>query len=141
MVLVYAQVAELRADPAVPDGSPPTNAELEALLVTAEETVDRLIGPRDVDADTGRKYVVDDAGPLTAAQRAALKRATILVALELYADPNAFDPPAGSRIKGPDFEVDEPATGTARARLALLRAAGVLDAVRLRVLTASPTTR
>lgn len=129
----YATVAELRADPDVPDSEPPTDATLEALIVEAEDLVDRLIGPRDVRPDTGRKYDATDTGGLTAGQRDALRRATLALAAEAYADPMAFLPPAGGSISGPDFSVSNPAPGTPRGRAELRRVAGLLDANALRV--------
>lgn len=129
----YATVADLRADPSVADAPPPTDAELEVILVRAEDTVDRLIGPRPAGAN-GRKY--DPAGILSAPHADALKRATLAIAVTAAGAPDAFDPPPAQSVSGPDFTLTNLLAGTAGGRAALERAAGILDAHGLRVLRA-----
>lgn len=128
----YAAVADLRADSRIDDAYNATKAT-EA-LTSAEDLVDRLVGPRTADTTTGRKFVLP--GSYTAGQVAALKRATVLLAAELVLNPAAYDPPAGKTVKGPDFELTEAAALTPAAARTVRQVAELLDANRLRVKTA-----
>lgn len=125
---VYATAAELRADPDVPDDLADNRAV--KLLNSAEDLVDRLVGPRPTRADTGRK--LDPAG-LSAEARDALRDVTVLLAAEEYADPAVFLPPPGGSISGPDFTISDVAGNPAAVRI-LERVVAALDAHGLRAL-------
>lgn len=125
---MYAVDADVQADPRVPD-----DADVSAALAEALDRVDAIIGPKPADAVTGRKWVLEG---LAAARVDALKRATVAVAVELYLDPNALAPAAGGKVSGPDFAVESPTNGSPAGVRALERAARILDANGLRVLTA-----
>ena len=129
----YATVADVRAREEVPDAAPPSDAAIEELIADAEDLVDRLVGARAASQTTGRKWYPPN---LSSAQADALKRSTVDLAVAAYVDPAAFDPPAAKTVKGPDFELTEAAATTPRAQRAMRAAAGRLDALGLRVLTA-----
>lgn len=131
---VYATVADLRADPNVPDAPPPDDATLEGYLRTAELTVDRLIGPRAVNTldgpAQGYKY---DPARLPAVGVTALRDAVIVLAVELYRNPEALDRPRAQSIQGPDFKLDNVAGVAPAMGRALEAAVVILDNVGLRV--------
>jgi hypothetical protein len=134
----YATPDELRAELEVDVGALADPAA-ERLIRTAERLVDRLVGPRrayNSDA-TGRKL---DVTALTAGQARAVRDATVLLAGVVHANPAAFTPAAGKRVKGPDFEVEygDAAGGPSSsvARTALVEAVGVLDSANVRSLIA-----
>lgn len=130
---IYALVADVRARTEVPDAAPPSDAALEELIADAEDLVDRLVGPRRSSSDTGRKFAPAN---LSTAAADALKRSTVELAVASYLDPEAFDPPAGKSVSGPDFSISDGAGATPRAQRVLRAAAGRLDAQGLRTLTA-----
>lgn len=129
----YATVADVRADPTVPDTAPPDDATLEGYIRTAELAVDRLVGPRAVNTlgpAIGYKY---DPALLPDVGKNALRDAVVLIAVELVAHPDALDRPRAQTISGPDFTLTNLAgVGPAMSR-ALEAAVVVLDNVGLRV--------
>lgn len=130
----YATVEALRADPAIGDADPPTDATLEARLVDAEDLIDRVIGPHGIDEATGRALI---PGDLDDWRTAKIARATIILARTAITTPGAFDPPAGGTIEGPVFKVSNITGGMSPAGTTALRAAvALLDQAGVRRLTA-----
>jgi len=72
----------------------------KALVRAAEGEVDYLIGARPIDTTTGRKVNIGD---VEVWQWGKLKRATLILAADLYASPDAFQPSKWDRVEGPDF--------------------------------------
>lgn len=108
----YATVAQLRAEPEVPDAA--DDATLEALIEQASDQIDEWIGPRPVvttGAAAGRR--VDETSVL-AWQWTKLQRAVVRLAARLYADPNVLVGAAWSSISGPDFSKSGPAPSRRR---------------------------
>lgn len=129
----YATVADLRADPTVPDAAPPDDATLEGYIRTAELAVERLIGPRGVTtvgAAAGYKY---DPARLPATGVDALREAVVVIAAELVRNPEALDRPRAQSISGPDFSMTNIAGVAPAAARALEAAVAILDNVGLRV--------
>ena len=87
-------------------------------------------------ASTGRLFDVGATGGLSAVQIAALRDVTVALAAEEYLDPGAFAPAAGESVSGPDFSVSGIRNGSPAGAAALRRAAGTLDRIGLRRLTA-----
>lgn len=131
---IYATVADLRADPAIPDAAPPTDAELEAKIADAEDLIDRLLGPVGVDAATGRALT---PSVLADWQAGKLERATVILARTAYADAAAFAPPRAKSIEGPSFKLTDLRGGMSPAgEVALRQAVALLDQAYLRRLAA-----
>jgi hypothetical protein len=100
---IYVTVAELRAEPEVPDAAPPSDATLEALIEQAEDRIDELLGPWSIQtsgASEGRKIAEVDVETW---QWSKLRRATVRLAARLYDDPSSAQGPAYASISGPDF--------------------------------------
>jgi hypothetical protein len=116
------------------------NEDATALIVTAEDWIDRIIGPIEVDIDTGRKVNIDG---LTGAQIIKLSDATLTIAAVLKNQPTAFTAAAFGSVSGPDFSYSNPTAGgmPAAGAHALRHAAALLDHARLRVLTGTMTGR
>lgn len=132
MAVFYATADELRDELELTIDQLST-AAAERQIRRAERLVDRLVGPRAVDAATGRKIVPTD---LTQVQAEQLRDATVLLAAAVQRNPDAFAPAAGDRVKGPDFEIDKVRDGTPAGTVALREATALLDDADLRVLTA-----
>lgn len=110
----YATVAQLRAEPEVPNAAPPDDATLEALLEQASDQIDEWIGPRPIvttGAATGRLV---DEDVVAAWQWSKLQRAVVRLAARLYADPNVLQGAAWNAISGPDFSKSGPAPARRR---------------------------
>lgn len=109
---VYAAAQDLRDELDV--ANPPlTDAIANALIVKAQDRVDRLAGPIGVDTytggtGTGLKFT---PGNLLGWQGAKLTRATVIIAAALYRDPNAFNLSQFDETHGPDFRVKTPKFG------------------------------
>jgi hypothetical protein len=129
---IYATVAELRAEPEVPDAAPPADATLEALLTQAEDQIDEWLGGwplQTTGPSAGRK--IAQTG-VQAWQWAKLKRATLRLAARLYATPDILAGAQWQSISGPDFSKSGPAPATRR----ISDVAAPLNASGLRVLGA-----
>lgn len=134
---IYATVADARARTEVPDDPGElSDARLEELIEEAELLVDRLVGVRAASSTTGRKWNVAAGTALSAGAVAALRASTVDAVVALVVDPEAFSPPAGESISGPDFTVTKAAAATPRGQAALRKIASRLDSFGLRVLTA-----
>lgn len=111
---IYATVAELRAEPEVPDAAPPPDADLEAKITQAEEQIDDWLGGWLVNTtgpSSGRKIAQLD---VEAWQWAKLRRATIRLAAHLYADPNVLVAAGYQSVSGPDFSKSGPRNARTR---------------------------
>ena len=95
----YATAAGLRDELTLDSAALPDDAA-SRLIRKAEGEVDRLIGVRPINDTTGRKVLVTD---VYAWQFAKLTRATLVLAADLYNNPDAFEPSKWSRVEGPDF--------------------------------------
>lgn len=98
----YLTAAELKADPGIPDAM--ADADALALIENAEDQVDELLGARAVDETTGRKVV---QGDVETWRWTKLKRATLKLAVRLYADPKLADGERWASVSGPDFSVSD----------------------------------
>lgn len=130
---VYLTAAELKADDRVDDGL--ADAKADRIIDEVEDLVDRLAPMRRAGAN-GRRFDLTDT-TLSAVQVAGLKAIVINLAVELVDDPAAFDPSPGQSVTGPDFSISLVRDATPRGQRALIRAAGSLDRLELRSLTAS----
>lgn len=102
---IYATVAQLRAEPEVPDADPPSDATLEGWIAQAEDQIDEWLGAWPVQPD-GRKIVQVD----TEAWRwDKISRATVRLAARLFANPNVLAAARYTSISGPDFSKSGPA--------------------------------
>ncbi len=99
MAPVYATAADLRAHTG-DDAAALPDARADSILETAEDAIDDALGARSVDATTGRKVAETD---VEAWQWVKLKRATVLAAARLLADPGVLDRPIYADTSGPDF--------------------------------------
>lgn len=108
----YVTVADVRAEPEVPDGDPPTDAEVEARIAIAEDQIDEWLGPWQIADDvTGAKILEAD---VSAWQWTKLQRAVIRLAARLYAVPSLLEPATHESISGPDFSKSGPRPATAK---------------------------
>lgn len=96
---IYATADELRASLNV-DTATLGDAKADELLELAEDAIDAVLAARPVDETTGRKVVEADVDPW---RWAKLKRATLLAASRLYANPDAIDGDRYTSTSGPDF--------------------------------------
>lgn len=100
---VYTTVADLRAQPEIPDVAPPDDATLEQTISLAEDRIDDWLGGWPVRLDgpsIGRKIVEDEVEPVAWEK---LGTATVRLAARLYANPRLLDGPEWTEISGPDF--------------------------------------
>ena len=77
----------------------------EALLEAASDQIDRMLGARAINADTGRRVTESQVYPW---QYAKIKSATIKIASTLYSNPEILTEQQFDRVKGPDFETQGP---------------------------------
>ena len=105
--VVYATATELRTELGVNSGTLP-DAAANALILEAEDFTDSLLGGWPIDETTGRKIEQTDVETW---QWAKLKRAVLLLAVELYSTPTLLQRPRYRREKGPDFEFEDPLGG------------------------------
>lgn len=105
MSTVYATAQDLRTQLGVLNPSGLSDDVAEALILEAEDEIDRLLGGWPVDETTGRKITEAD---VEAWQWAKLQRATLLLAQALYAQPDLLTRQSYRRSKGPDFEFEDP---------------------------------
>lgn len=112
----YATVAQLRAEPEVPDVAPPDDATLEALIEQASEQIDEWLGPRGMitTGDAAGRLVDQDV--VAAWQWTKLQRAVVRLAARLFATPDILTGSQWQSISGPDFSKSGPAP--ARRRIA-----------------------
>lgn len=101
---MYATPTELRSALGVNSTVLP-DEKAEALLETGSDQIDRMLGARAINADTGRKVTESQ---VLAWQWSRIKRATIQIASTLYAKPDILTEQQFDRIKGPDFETQGP---------------------------------
>lgn len=123
----YATVAQVRAEPEVPDASPPDDAALESLIAQASDQIDEWIGPlpmRTTGASAGRLI---DQTAVQDWQWTKLQRAVVRLAARLYADPGILTGAAWTNISGPDFSKSGPAPSRRRIAdvIAPLNASGL----------------
>lgn len=100
---IYATVAQLRAEPEVPDAPPPSDADLEALIAQAEDLLDDWLGAWSVQTtgpSAGRKIA---EGDIEAWQWEKLGRATSRLAARLHANASIGEAPEWDTVSGPDF--------------------------------------
>ena len=122
MSVVYATATELRSELDVNDTTLP-DAAAEALILEAEDFTDSLLGGWPIDETTGRKIEQTD---VEAWQWSKLKRAVLLLAVELYSTPTLLQRPRYRREKGPDFEFEDPLGGGVLSRyVAVLNDSGL----------------
>lgn len=129
---VYATAADVRAEPEVPSTSPPTDADLEQIIVTAEDRIDEWLGPwpvQETGASVGRKIAQTD---VEAWRWLKLKRATVRLAVQLYVDPGVLRPAGWTSVSGPDFSTSGPARPVSR----IGDVTAALNASGLRILSA-----
>jgi hypothetical protein len=108
---VYVTTDQLRAEPEVPVGDPPSDADLEAIIARAEDQIDAWLPGLPIDEATGRAIVETN---VAAWQWARLQRATVRLAAHLYADPDILEPTRYDEISGPDFSKKGPRPATGR---------------------------
>lgn len=104
---IYALVADVRAEPEVPDAAPPADAEIEALITQAEDQVDEWLGAWPLQTDgpsAGRKIAQADVDGW---QWDKLKRAVVRLAARLYAKPSLLQGPEYGSTSGPDFSTSK----------------------------------
>ena len=122
MSTVYATAAELRTELGVNSTTLP-DAAANALILEAEDFTDALLGGWPIDETSGRKIVEDQ---VEAWQWSKLKRAVLLLAVELYSTPTLLQRPRYRREKGPDFEFEDPLGGGVLSRyMAVLNDSGL----------------
>ena len=120
--VVYATASELRTELGVNNTVLP-DAAAEKLILEAEGFTDGLLGGWPIDETTGRKIEQSD---VEAWQWAKLKRAVLLLAVELYASPDVLRRARYRREKGPDFEFEDPLGGGVLSRyMAVLNDSGL----------------
>ena len=112
MSTVYATASELRSALSVSLAELP-DTRAEAVILEAEDFTDSLLGGWPPDETTGRKIV---EAQVDAWQWAKLKRAVLLLAVELYSTPTLLQRPRYRREKGPDFEFEDPLGGGVLSR-------------------------
>ena len=122
----YTDSATLRTELGVDLTTLPDAAAL-LLIQQAEDQIDVLLGGRPVDETTLRKVVEANVETW---QWGLLDRATVVLASMLYSTPNLLTQAHYRREKGPDFEHEDPLTGSIPATVT-----GPLNASGLRVLT------
>lgn len=127
--LWYTTVAAVRAMPEVPDTAPPSDADLVARIIEAEDWIDEQLGPWDVDPATGRKISEAVIEPWRFAK---LSRATARLAARLYANPSLLEPDRYESVSGPDFSRSKPRKPATRIPDVI----GPLNASGLRILSA-----
>lgn len=125
----YLTVAELRAEPEVPDAAPPADAALEQTITTAEDQIDEWLGPWPYQ-DNGRKIVETDVLDW---QWGKLKRATARLAALLYETPTLLQAQLYDEVQGPDFRKKGPRPATTKVAHDV---AAPLNASGLRLLSA-----
>jgi hypothetical protein len=119
-VATYAAAGALRAELNVDEEDLP-DAEADRLIETAEDLVDGELALA-VDSTTGRKVVQND---VEAWQWEKLNRATILVAAELYGNPDLARGRQWAAERGAGYAVSGPRGSDLGAQvLALLKATG-----------------
>lgn len=104
---IYATVAQVRAEPEVPDAAPPADAEIEALITQAEDHLDAWLGSWAIQVDgpsAGRKIVQAD---IEAWQWTKLQRAATRLAARLFAKPSLLQGPEYGQTSGPDFSTSK----------------------------------
>ena len=122
MSVVYATATELRSELDVDDTTLP-DVPADAILLEAEDFTDSLLGGWPIDETTGRKIEESD---VEAWQWAKLKRAVLLLSVELYSTPTLLQRPRYRREKGPDFEFEDPLGGGPLSRyMAVLNDSGL----------------
>ena len=122
MTVVYATADELRTQLGL-DSTAMPDAAAEALILEAEDYTDSLLGGWPIDETTGRKIEQSD---VEAWQWTKLKRAVLLLAVELYSTPTLLQRPRYRREKGPDFEFEDPLGGGILSRyMAVLNDSGL----------------
>ena len=120
--VVYATASELRTELGVNDTTLP-DAAAEALILEAEDFTDNLLGGWPIDETSGRKIV---EAQVEVWQWSKLKRAVLLLAVELYGTPTLLQRPRYRREKGPDFEFEDPLGGGILSRyMAVLNDSGL----------------
>lgn len=112
MSTVYATASELRTALAVNISALP-DAAAETLILEAEDFTDSLLGGWPIEETTGRKI---DESDVEAWQWSKLKRATLLLAVEIYGNPELLRRGRYRREKGPDFEFEDPLGGGVLSR-------------------------
>lgn len=105
----YTTAAALRTELGGISSSVLSDAAALVIIQKAEDETDRLLGARPVDESTLRKVVQEDVEDW---QWSLLTRAATLLAAELYRTPDLLTRARYRREKGPDFEVQDPLTGT-----------------------------
>lgn len=105
----YATVAQLRAEPEVPDAAPPDDATLEALIAQASDQIDEWIGARPIVETGGAAGRKIDQAVVIGWQWTKLQRAVVRLAARLYADPGILTGPQWGSVSGPDFSKSSPA--------------------------------
>lgn len=105
----YATPTELRAALDV-DQNVLDDAAATALILDAEDLIDRVLGGWPPDETTGRKIV---QGDVEAWQWAKLGRATAKLAARLHRDPGLLSSPVYRSVSGPDFSFVGPQGGGA----------------------------
>lgn len=105
----YATPTELRAHLDV-DQNGLADAAATALILDAEDLIDRVLGGWPPDETTGRKIT---QGDVEAWQWAKLTRATVKLAARLHRDPGLLTSPAYRSVAGPDFSFSGPQGGGA----------------------------
>lgn len=130
----YATPDDLRAALGLGIGAL-SDADATRILEDAEDWVDRMAGPVQVDLTTGRVYTV---GILQPFQTDKLREATLELAACLQRNPKALTRAAYARVRGPDFEQMLPHFGgmPADGTYSLQRAVSLLDRGNLRRLVA-----
>ena len=121
ITVYYSSAATLRDELGVSSVVLPDDAA-NRLIRKAEGEIDRLIGVRPTDDTTGRKVVQTD---VDAWQWTKLGRATTVIAAALYSNSESIDLPQWERVKGPDFEFQDPNSSTSREALNELDQSGL----------------
>lgn len=100
-----------------------SDADATRVIQAAEDHIDVLLGGRCPDSGTGRKVLEAD---VEAWQWAKLRRATVLLAALMHSTPDLLTQRQFRRVKGPDFEVEDPMSGaTPQTVLGPLNASGL----------------
>lgn len=80
------------------------------LILAAEDAIDVVLGPRPVDAATGRKVMEADVEPW---QWERLQRAATELAARAFTDPQLLGGQRWQEVAGPDFRFRGPLSGGA----------------------------
>ncbi len=117
----YATAVELQAELGVNSTTLPDESA-KALIRSSEGEIDYLIGARPTDTTTGRKV---NSGDVEAWQWAKVKRATLIIASDLYRNADALKAPEWQSVSGPDFSFSGPLHAANRQAVNELDQSGV----------------